>query len=90
MPAERHAKYEDPLDAALKRRNLGQVTGGGTLQNKDGAIAWVGVDIELVDLARGLEFTKQTLRELGAPKGSVLEFKQGGKDVVEPIHPSAP
>lgn len=85
-PIERGAKYEDPLDEALKKQHLGEVTGGGTMQKKDGAIEWIGVDIQLVDLSEALTFTKQKLRELGAPKGSVLEFKRDGKDVVEPIH----
>jgi hypothetical protein len=85
-PVERGAKYEDPLDAALKQARLGEVTGGGTSLNKDNSIAWVGVDIELINLSEALEFTRRKLRELGAPKGSVLEFKRGGKEVVEPIH----
>ncbi len=56
------------------------------MQRKDGSIDWVGVDIELVDLGDALAFTKKKLRELGVPKGSVLEFERDGKAVVEPIH----
>ncbi len=86
MPIERGEKYEDPLGEALEKAKLGEVTGGGTMQNKDGSIAWVGVDIELVNLDQALEFTKKKLRELGAPHGSVLEFQKDGVDVVEAIH----
>jgi hypothetical protein len=85
-PIERGTKYEDPLEAALAKAKLGEVTGGGSSLNKDGTIAWVGVDIELVNLEAALEFTKKKLRELGAPKGSVLEFKRNGKNVSVPIH----
>lgn len=85
-PIERGTKYEDPLGDALTKAKLGEVTGGGTMQNKDGSIEWVGIDIELVDLSGALAFTKTKLRELGAPKGSVLEFQRDGKHVAEPIH----
>jgi hypothetical protein len=85
-PVERGSKYWDPLNAALKKAKLGEVTGGGTSLNKDKSIDWIGIDLELVNLTEALEFTKKTLRELGAPKGSVLEFKRGGKKTVEPIH----
>jgi hypothetical protein len=85
-PLERAKKYEDPLEGALKEGHLGEVTGGGTMQNKDGSIKWVGVDIELVDLSAALAFTKMKLRSLGAPKGSVVEFERDGVKVTEAIH----
>jgi hypothetical protein len=87
-PVERGVKYANPLDAALKTARLGEVTGGGSMLKKDKSIDWIGVDIELINLSDALEFTKKKLRELGAPKGSVLEFERGGKNVVEPIHGS--
>lgn len=86
MPIERGRKYEDPLNAALLNAELGEVTGGGSMQAKDGTIEWVGVDIELVDLSAALAFTKKKLRELGAPKGSVVEFTRDAQNVVEKIH----
>jgi hypothetical protein len=85
-PTERGEKYEDPLGSALIQAKLGEVTGGGSMLNKDGSVDWIGIDIELVDLSAAVTFTKQKLRELGAPKGSILEFKRNGKDVVERIH----
>ena len=42
-----------------------------------GGIDWVGIDIDLTDLDRGIEFTRRRLRELGAPPGSVLEYRIG-------------
>jgi hypothetical protein len=81
MPIERGTKYEDPLDAALKQARLGEVTGGGSSLSKDKKIEWVGVDIELTDLARGIPFVKSQLRRLGAPKGSKLEYEVNGKNI---------
>ena len=86
MPIERARKYEDPLNAALLEAKLGEVTGGGSMQAKDGTIEWVGIDIELADLSAALIFSKKTLRELGAPRGSVVEFKRGNNQLVETIH----
>lgn len=76
-PMDRGSKYEDPLDDSLREHNFGFTTGGGTQMDKSGGIAWVGVDIELVDLDGALAFTRDRLRELGAPPGSVLQYRVG-------------
>jgi hypothetical protein len=86
LPVERGEKYEDPLDAMLREKKLGEVTGGGTMQRKDKSIEYVGIDIELVNLGSALDATKEKLRELGAPNGSVLEFKLNGQQTSTPIH----
>ena len=85
-PIERGTKYEDPLDAVLKKTKLGEVTGGGSQLNKEKEIEWIGVDIELVTLTGALALTKKTLRDIGAPKGSVLEYEKDGKKYTLPIH----
>lgn len=90
MPIERGEKYENPLDAALKRELLGEVTGGGSQLSEPDAedrrtVEWIGLDIELADLDRGLPFLKRELLRLGAPPGTTLEFKRAGKQVVESI-----
>lgn len=90
MPIERGEKYEDPLDAALKSEKLGEVTGGGSQlsepdANGDRTVAWVGLDVELIDLERGLPFLKTELSRLGAPAGSTLEFTRAGQRIVENI-----
>ena len=86
QPVSRGQKYEDPLDAALKQAKLGEVTGGGSSLTKDRKIEWVGVDVELNNLMRGIPFLRAKLRELGAPKGSTLEYEVHGKKVVVPVH----
>ncbi|PLK50146.1 hypothetical protein C0V76_07005 [Uliginosibacterium sp. TH139] len=86
MPIERGSKYEDPLDAVLKKSNLGEVTGGGSLQAANGEIKWVGVDIEVTDIHKAIPLITKTFREIGAPRGSRLEYKINGNEVVTPIH----
>jgi hypothetical protein len=83
-PLERGEKYEDPLDDALKSRGLGEVTGGGSSLD-GGKIEWIGVDLELKNLDDALIFARDTLRRLGAPAGSVLEYKRDEKDLTLPI-----
>jgi hypothetical protein len=79
---DRATKYEEPLDKALKEAKLGEVTGGGNSVDAHGKIEWAGVDIEINDISAGIALIKQKLLSLGAPKGSVLEYKAGGKKVV--------
>jgi len=76
-PMDRGAKYEDPLDELLEARDAGIVTGGGTQLRKEGGIEWVGLDLQLANLEEALELTRGKLRELGAPAGSVLEYRVG-------------
>ena len=78
MPEQRGEWFEDPLDEALKAEKLGEVTGGGTLQEKSGEIAWVGLDLELLDLTRSIPLVTEFLTRRGAPKGSRLEYKLRG------------
>jgi hypothetical protein len=86
LPIERGSKYEDPLDAALRTAKLGEVTGGGIMMNKDKSIAWVGVDVNLYDLEKGLPFLIAKLRELGAPRGSTVEYTVQGKKGERAVH----
>jgi hypothetical protein len=90
MPIERGDKYEDPLDEALKKAGLGEVTGGGSQlgdPNADGSphIEWVGIDVDLLDLSRGLPFLRGELKRLGAPQGTTLEFNVDGVETSEPL-----
>ncbi len=85
-PLERARKYEDPLGAALKKLSLGEVTGGGSLLSREKKIEWVGVDVELTNLDAGVPFLRSKLIELGAPKGSTLEYNVDGKKIQLPVH----
>jgi hypothetical protein len=90
MPVDRGEKYEDPLDKSLKKDALGEVTGGGSQlgePDKDGArhIEWVGIDVELVDLARGLPALKAELKRLGVPPGTSIEYETNGEKITEEL-----
>lgn len=86
MPVERERKYGDPLDRALKEEQLGEVTGGGSSLSKERKVMWVGVDVELFNLDKGLLFIKRKLIAWGVPKGSTLEYELQGKMIEELIH----
>lgn len=85
MPIPRGEKYEDPLDEALKKAGLGQVTGAGSMMSKEKTVEWVGLDIELTDTMKGIPFLRKKLTELGAPKGSVLEYELNGEKLQVPV-----
>ena len=85
MPLQRGQKYEDPPKRALMQAGLGRVTGGGSVQGTDGAIEWISLDMQLVDIGDALEFTRRKLKELGAPRGSVLKFKKDAGVATLPI-----
>jgi len=89
-PIARGEKYEDPLDAFLKGKGLGEVSGGGTMMSapdKDGKkkIEYVGLDVDLSDFNGGLPILKEELIRLGVPKGTVLEYTRNGVNHSEPV-----
>lgn len=86
MPIDRGSKYEDPLDSALKKASLGEVTGGGSSLSKERIIEWVGVDVELINVDKGVPFLIKKLIELGTPKGSTIEYQYQGKKIEVPVH----
>lgn len=75
MPIDRGEIYEDPLDEFLKNKNIGEVTGGGTMQLKSGELEYCDVEIKLdadeIDDNK-IRLIIEKLEELGAPKGSKL------------------
>jgi hypothetical protein len=77
MPIDRGEIYEDPLDELLNSENIGEVSGGGTMQEKSGEIEYCDIEIKL----NSSEIDKTVinkiidkLEKLGAPKGSVLNI----------------
>jgi hypothetical protein len=87
QPIDRGDRFEDPLDAVLKEAGVGEVTGGGCglASGDSNEIEFDGIDIDLIDLGRGLPLVIQTLERLGAPKGSRLEFDRNGKSEQMPF-----
>lgn len=72
QPIDRGVRYEDPLQAVLESKGLGNVSGGGSLLNKLGGIDYVDVEIELANFDEALDVVAETLESLGAPAGSEL------------------
>jgi len=82
QPIHRGEFFEDPLDAELKRRQLGEVSGGGTLQAESGEIEYCDIEIQVSPGAGSAEATVvETLEGLGAPKGSKLHLEAEGRDI---------
>jgi len=88
QPLDRGTKYEDSLDAALKKGGVGEVSGGGTqlsAPDADGkkTIEWIGVDVDLSDFERGMPILRRELLRLGAPPDTVLEYTRDGHKTEE-------
>ncbi len=85
MPLDRGEQYEDPLSEALAEKGLGEVTGGGTMQSKSCEIAYCGIDIDVLDVAKGIPFICEFLTQCGAPRGSKLQYELDGQKVEMPF-----
>jgi hypothetical protein len=85
MPLDRGERYEDPLIEALAENGIGEVTGGGTMQSKNGEIEYCGIDIDLFDVPNGVPFVCEFLTRVGAPRGSKLQYELEGKAVEVPF-----
>jgi len=88
QPVERGAKYEDPLNAVLKREGVGEVSGGGTQLSAPDAngkktIEWVGIDVDLSSFEKGMPILKRELLRLGPPPETILEYTRNGKALEE-------
>jgi hypothetical protein len=88
MPLDRGERFEDPLAEALEQNGYGEVTGAGTMQSEQGEIEYCGIDLDLSDVAKGVPFVCKFLSELGAPKGSMLEYEVNGERVEVPFGPA--
>ena len=83
-PIGRYEIYEQPLEEFLKQKWYGEVTGGGTLQTKDGEIKYCDLEIKL----REKEINRQVITDLihkleglGAPKGSKLIIEKTNEEI---------
>lgn len=84
MPLDRGEIYGDPLDEFLQDNNIGEVTGGGTMQHKTGEIDFC--DLEILFNSDKIEENHikqiiEKLEELGAPKGSYLRIEKTNKEI---------
>lgn len=73
MPGARENKYAKPINAFLKKNNLGMVTGGGTMVSKSKGIMFVGVDVDVYNPGKAIPLLKKHLRALKVPKGTEIQ-----------------
>lgn len=72
-PMERGELFEDPLDKALRSKNLGSVTGGGSQLGEGDTIEYCGVDVVVKDRGRGIDLIVDIMRQCNAPEGTKVE-----------------
>lgn len=85
MPIDRGELYEDPLIEEFEANGLGEVTGGGTMQAKSGEIDYCGIDVDVFDLEKGIEFLLDFFKRVKAPRGSKLQYRDGETEVERPF-----
>lgn len=84
QPLDRAEIFEDPIDAALKPRELGHVSGGGSLLGNarpDGTrpIEFCGIDVDTTNRDAALEILRNLLPDLGIPLGTELHYTTGSR-----------
>jgi hypothetical protein len=88
QPLDRGDLFEDPLQAALEKEELGTITGGGSqLANESGnEIDFCGIDVDLYEAVAGLQLLRRELVRLNAPQGTMLLYELNGDEWEEPVH----
>jgi len=84
MPIDRGLVYEDPIDEFLKEKQYGEVTGGGTLQEKTGELAYCDIEIKLStdDIHKSIiADIIDKIETIGAPKGSKLIIEKTKEEI---------
>jgi hypothetical protein len=90
-PINRGSKYEDPIDAKLRDRGLGEITGGGSQLGDaapDGSrpIEFCGIDVDVTSLEEGLPLLRDALLELNAPLGTQLHYSLDGSKLADELN----
>jgi len=87
-PMERGKRFEDPLQGALSREHLGEVTGGGSqLADEDtSTILFCGLDIDVYDVERGIALLRRELIRLKAPMDTFLLYEVNGQEFEDPLY----
>ncbi len=67
-------ELEDALQEIFQGEGIGEVTGGGTVQNADGEIISCDIEFDLdEDVLNNISRLVELINEIGIPKGSVLK-----------------
>jgi hypothetical protein len=78
-PMDRGEWYEDPLSDILEKKQMGEVTGGGSAVGNDSKILFADLEIALANLDTALQLTRDCLEEIGVPAGSELIYQVEGE-----------
>ena len=74
LPEDRKGYYEEPIDYALRKMGIGEVTGANTCLSENGEPVGCEIDILLNEASNGNYSQIQSFIEfLGVPKGSWLK-----------------
>ena len=84
-PVSRGQRYEDPLEAVLKAKNLGELDGGGSQLGQGDEIVFAEIELRLANLDEALSQTRMLLENAGAPEGSEFLFERAGARDVLPF-----
>lgn len=79
QPIDRGDYYEDPLEEYLQKNEIGEITGGGTMQAENGEIEFVDIEIELKNGVNAKEAAKKIigfLKSKSVPKNSKLKIEK--------------
>jgi len=90
-PMDRGKRFEDPLQEALEREQLGTITGGGSQlsvpdEHGRSSFEFCGIDVDLCDAGKGLSLLRRELARLQAPSGTMLLYELDGKEWKEPVY----
>jgi hypothetical protein len=90
-PEDRWNKFADPLQEALGKEGLGDVTGGGSqfsAPDEDGGdfVEFCGIDVDLYDVVNGLALLRRELIRLKAPQDTSLLYELEGREWEEPVY----
>jgi hypothetical protein len=90
-PDDRWNNFADPLQQALEKDGLGEVTGGGTQfsepdENGDDHVEFCGIDVDLYNAVKGLALLRRELVRLHAPAGTVLVYQLDRNQWEEPVY----
>ncbi len=67
-------ELEDALQEIFQREGMGEVIGGGTVQNADGEIISCDIEFDLAEnVSKNISRLVELLNVIGIPKGSILK-----------------
>jgi|SRR5690554_240833 len=85
QPIDRGDYYEDPLDEYIQQNQIGEVTGGGTMQAENGEIEFVDIEIQLNEGVEPKDAASKIIEFVNnknAPKNSKLRIENTKEEIL--------